>query len=460
MAPPGASAPLCGGARLTPRGAAGNLVGPMAEAELTILHVDMDAFYASVEIRDDPGLAGKPVAVGGPAKGRGVIAAASYEARRYGVRSAMPTSQALRLCPQLVLIAPDFERYTAESRRIMEIFRSYTPLVEPLSLDEAFLDVSGCQHLFGDAIAIGRAIKRDILRQTGLVASVGVAPSKFLAKLASDLDKPDGFRVIRPDEVRAVLDPLPVSKIFGVGPRTAKRLEALGVHTVADLASLRREDVLARFGSSGAWIHDLAHGIDPRRVVPRREEKSLSIERTFEVDLAEREELRLKLLEFSEELAWRLRAAGLRGRTVALKARFWNFKTVTRTRTLELATNLGPRLYSVSRELFERVPHVPLRLLGLSVSGLEDVRVPIQGTLFGAPRRAAPAAGNGRRVEVEPADERREKVAAGLDELRRKYGRGAVVPASLLGRERTTARDGSDGIGGVERVEDEGESEA
>ncbi|HVS16990.1 MAG TPA: DNA polymerase IV, partial [Planctomycetota bacterium] len=263
----------------------------MSADGLTILHVDMDAFYASVEVRDDPTLAGKPVAVGGPARGRGVIAAASYAARAFGVRSAMPTSQAVRLCPELVLLPPDFERYTAASRRIMEIFHSYTPLVEPLSLDEAFLDVSGCRHLHGDAIQIGRAIKRDILRTTGLVASVGVAPSKFLAKLASDMDKPDGFRVIGPDEVRSVLDPLPVSKIFGVGPRTAARLESLGVRTVGDLARRSREDVLKRFGSSGAWIHDLANGIDARRVVPRREEKSLSIERTFESDLSDREAL-------------------------------------------------------------------------------------------------------------------------------------------------------------------------
>lgn len=417
----------------------------MGAEGLSILHVDMDAFYASVEIRDDPTLAGKPVAVGGPARGRGVIAAASYEARKYGVRSAMATSQAERLCPELVLVPPNFERYTAESRRIMEVFHSYTPLVEPLSLDEAFLDVAGCQHLHGDAIAIGKAIKRDILRATGLVASVGVAPSKFLAKLASDMDKPDGFRVIRPDEVRAVLDPLPVSKIFGVGPRTAARLESLGVRTVGDLARRSREEVLKRFGSSGAWIHDLANGIDARRVVPRREEKSLSIERTFAGDLSDREELRLKLLEFSEELAYRLRSAGLRGRTVALKARFWTFKTVTRTKTLDHPTNLGPRLYSIARELFTRVPDVPLRLLGLSVSGLEDVRTPVQTTLFPA---AAPAARSS--APSEPSDERRERMSEGLDRLRKKYGRGTVQPASLLGRGRTTARDGSDGPGHVE----------
>ncbi|MHC4264252.1 MAG: DNA polymerase IV, partial [Planctomycetota bacterium] len=180
----------------------------------TILHVDMDAFYASVEVRDRPELEGRPVVVGGSAEGRGVIAAASYEARAFGVHSAMPTKRALELCPELVLLPPDFDRYTSASRQVMEIFRSFTPLVEPLSLDEAFLDVSGCERLHGDAVQIGRKIKAAILRETGLVASIGVAPTKFLAKLASDLDKPDGFRVIEPEHLREVLDPLPVSKLF------------------------------------------------------------------------------------------------------------------------------------------------------------------------------------------------------------------------------------------------------
>ena len=204
----------------------------MTADSLHILHVDMDAFYASVEVRDNPSLAGLPVCVGGPASGRGVISAASYEAREFGVHSAMPTAQARRLCPDLVLLPPDFDRYTEASRQIMAVFQSYTPLVEPLSLDEAFLDVAGCERLHGDVIEIGKSIRRDILRNTGLVASVGIAPSKFLAKLASDLDKPNGFRVIRPGEIREVLDPLPVSKIFGVGERTAKRLGVLGIHTV------------------------------------------------------------------------------------------------------------------------------------------------------------------------------------------------------------------------------------
>lgn len=407
---------------------------------LSILHVDMDAFYASVEVRDNPSLAGLPVCVGGPATSRGVISAASYEARRFGVHSAMPTAQARRLCPDLVLLPPDFERYTAVSRQVMAIFRRYTPLVEPLSLDEAFLDVAGCERLFGDAVEIGRAIQRDILRETNLVASVGVAPSKFLAKLASDLDKPAGFRVIRPDEVREVLDPLPVSKIYGVGERSAKRLEALGITTVGQLASRPREEVVRLFGASGAWIHDLAHGIDARRVTPRREEKSHGMERTFPEDVESREELRVFLLEFCEEVAFGLRDKGLRGRTVTLKARYADFTTVTRTQTLPLATNLGARLYAVARELLERVPPGPLRLVGVQVSNLEDVRTPVQETLFEGAERGSEA-----RAAWFDTRRRLENASAGLDKLRKKYGRDTVRPASLLGRDRLAGRDGTDG---------------
>ena len=401
----------------------------MTPAPITILHVDMDEFFAAVEVRDNPRLVGLPVCVGGGAHQRGVIASASYAARKFGVRSAMPTAQALSLCPALVLVPPNFERYTRESRKVMEIFRSYTPLVEPLSLDEAFLDVAGCERLFGDAVEIGQAIKREILRVTGLVASVGVAPTKFLAKLASDLDKPDGFRVIRPEDVRAVLDPLPVGAIFGVGPRTAKRLEALGVHTVGELAARPRDEVLARFGASGAWIHELAHGIDPRRVNPRREEKSYSVERTFENDLIDREALLQKLLEFCEELGERLRDRGLRGRTITLKARYGNFKTVTRSFTLDFATNLGPRIYAAARGLLARTPPGALRLLGVQVSGLDDVRAPLQGDLFGSELSA---------VDLDPGTVRLERAAASLDKLRKKYGARTVVPASLLATSRAS----------------------
>ncbi|MEX1024746.1 MAG: DNA polymerase IV [Planctomycetota bacterium] len=416
----------------------------------TILHVDMDAFFASVEVRDRPQLAGRPVAVGGSVEGRGVIAAASYEAREFGVRSALPTATAKRLCPELVLLPPDLERYTRESRRIMSIFRRYTPLVEPLSLDEAFLDVSGTERLFGDSIEVGRRIKAEILTESGLVASVGIAPSKFVAKLASDLDKPDGFRVIREHEVREILDPLPVSKIFGVGPRTAKRLENLGVHTVGQLAGLPREEVMQRFGSAGAWIHDLAHGIDTRRVNPRRQEKSHGMERTFAKDIDDREELRLLLFEFSEEVSHALRERGLRGRTITLKARFSDFRTTTRSKSLDVPVNAGKRIWAVARELLERVPPGPLRLLGVAVSNLEDVRAPVQAELFSDVEPIPAPAARGKngtanaaksRVEASTSAKHERLEAGALDSLRRRFGPGTVLPASLLGRPRHARTD-------------------
>jgi len=402
----------------------------------TILHVDMDAFYASVEVRDDPALRGLPVCVGGAADRRGVIAAASYEAREFGVHSAMPTAKALELCPELVLLQADFDKYTQVSRQIMGIFHRYTPLVEPLSLDEAFLDIEGTERLFGDAVEIGKRIKEDILKETGLVASVGIAPSKFLAKLASDLDKPDGFRVIPADKIREVLDPLPVSKIFGVGPRTARRLESLGVHTVADLASQDRKAVLREFGASGAWIHDLAHGIDARRVNPKRVEKSHGMERTFAEDIVEREELRLILYEFCEEVSYDLRHRGLRGRTVTLKARYWNFKTVTRSKTVDIPVNIGKRIYAVARELLDRIPEGPLRLLGIQIANLSDVREPVQTGLFGSPEAGRPDVG----------DKRLARASDAMDRLRKRYGRGAIVPASLLHRS-VSGRDREGGEG-------------
>ncbi len=397
-------------------------------APLQILHVDMDAFYASIEVRDNPSLAGLPVCVGGPASGRGVISAASYEARKFGVHSAMPSAQARRKCPNMVLLPPDFDRYTAASRQIMAIFRRFTPLVEPLSLDEAFLDVAASLRLFGSAEEIAVQIKKDILAETGLVASVGVAPTKFLAKLASDLDKPDGLRVIQEHEVRDVLDPLPVSKIFGVGPRTAQRLASMGVETVGQLAEKPRDQVSADFGAAGLWIHDLAHGIDPRRVTPRREEKSHGMERTFAEDIADREELLVLLLSFCEEVGFDLRHKGLRGRTVTLKARFSDFKTVTRTKTLDYATNLGPRLYVVAKELLGRVDKGALRLIGIQVSRLEDVRTQVQGSLFDDDP--------GSRQQWLTSVDRIEKATASADVIREKYGREALIPASLLGRKR------------------------
>ena len=277
---------------------------------------------------------------------------------------------------------------------------------------------------------IGQRIKDDILSATRLVASVGVAPTKFLAKLASDLDKPDGFRVIQPGEVRTVLDPLPVSKIFGVGPRNAERLHGLGVRTVGDLAKLPRNAVAKRFGASGLWIHDLAHGSDPRRVTSRREEKSRGIERTFAEDIADRQELRNLLFTFCEEVAFHLRDRGLRGKTVTLKARFSDFRTVTRTKTLDAPTNIGARIFRVARELLTKVDERPLRLLGVQVSRLEDVRQPVQQKLFEA------GAGGGSRTDALETQEKLAKVTPSLDKLRRKFGRGTIVPASTLNEKR------------------------
>ena len=408
---------------------------------LTILHVDMDAFYASVEIRDAPELAGLPVVVGGRSDSRGVISAASYEARAFGIHSAMATSVAERLCPDLVLLSPSFEKYTRVSRQIMSIFRRYTPIVEPLSLDEAFLDVSGCELLHGDAVQIGHSIRRDILKETSLVASIGVAPTKFIAKLASDLDKPDGFRVIERDQVRTVLDPLPVSKIFGVGRSTAKRLASLGIHTIGELASLERDDVAERFGSSGAWIHDLAHGIDPRRVTPRRPEKSHGMERTFAEDIDDRELLKKYLYEYCEEVAFALRDRGLQGKTIAVKARFSNFKTVTRSKTMDRHTNLGARIYATARELLDRVPAGPLRLLGLQISSLEDVRTAHQGSLFGEPdlpsavdpsKKASSPKGEPLRASKGTKEERLRRAMKGADKLRKKYGKRIVAPGAIV----------------------------
>jgi DNA polymerase-4 len=398
-----------------------------AAPEPPILHIDMDAFYASVELLRRPELAGRPVAVGGTPEGRGVIAAASYAARAFGVHSAQASAAALRRCPELVLIAPDFERYAAVSRQVMAIFKRYTPLVEPLSLDEAFLDVSGCERLFGGSIEIGRRIRAEILSETGLVASVGIAPNKFLAKLASGLDKPDGFRVIRAEEAQAVLAPLSIQHLFGVGERTAKRLSELGLTTIGALAALSPEQARQRLGPSAGYLYDLAHGRDSRRVVPQRAEKSHGLERTFPEDIEDRAELRRRLFGYCEEVAYDLRSRGLRGRTVTVKARFWNFQTVTRSRTLPQATNLGPRLFAAARELLERVPAGPLRLLGVAVSSLEDVRQPVQIELFPA-------------EEGDASEQRQQQLAAGLDRIRRKYGKSLVKPGLLFDAPQRAAR--------------------
>jgi DNA polymerase-4 len=349
-----------------------------------IIHVDMDAFYASVEIRDRPELAGKPVVVGGSPDGRGVVAAASYEARKYGVHSAMPAAQARRLCPNAVFLRSRIDCYAQVSREIREIFQAYTPLVEPLSLDEAFLDVTGSERLFGPAETIARQIKADILRQLRLVASTGVAPNKFLAKIASDLDKPDGFVVVRPDEAESFLEPLAVERIWGVGRQGSKTMHRLGVRTIGDLKRLSLDVLEDQFGSSGEHFWRLARGIDNRPVVPDREAKSISHETTFETDIADATILRGWLFELTDQVGRRLRRLGLRGGTAHIKVRFADFRTITRSQKLSEPTNTTDELFGVVVAMLEtRLPakHLSVRLLGMGVSDI-DASGRAQGQLF------------------------------------------------------------------------------
>ncbi len=357
-----------------------------------ILHVDMDAFYASVEIREQPGLAGRPVIVGGAPERRGVVSAASYEARKFGVHSAMPTARALRLCPEAVFLPVRMDLYAAVSRQIRAIFARYTPLVEPLSLDEAFLDVTESQTLFGPGAEIGRAIKQAIREELELVASVGVAPNKFLAKIASDLDKPDGFVEVKPEAVQDFLDPLPASRVWGVGKATCAELERYGIRTIADLRRQPHDWLLDRFGRFGARLYELARGIDSRPVVPDSEAKSLSHETTFPVDVRDRETLRARLLDLTEQVARRLRRHDRLARTVQLKLRFADFRSITRSRTLPEPTDVTAEIWHATEGLFRTAlknETRPVRLIGMGVHELVDPagEPHIQPDLFAEPQR-------------------------------------------------------------------------
>jgi DNA polymerase-4 len=339
-----------------------------------ILHVDMDAFYASVEERDRPELAGRPVIVGGTPDKRGVVAAANYAVRKFGVHSAMPTATALRLCPRAIVLPPRMSYYAEISEQIRGILFRFTPLVEPQSLDEAFLDVTGSEALFGPAVGVARRIRQAIRSEVGLIASVGVAPNKFLAKIASDLEKPDALVVVDAAGVQEFLDPLPVGRIWGVGRVTGSAFETLGIRTIGELRRLAPETLRRQFGSQGEHFWELAHGIDERRVVPDRDARSISHETTFATDVHDREALRAWLLELTEHVGRRLRRHRLRGRTVQLKVRFPDFRTVTRAYTLPQATNTTHEIWTAAAEMLERslpAPNVGVRLLGVGVSGLE-----------------------------------------------------------------------------------------
>lgn len=386
----------------------------MNNSTLTIIHVDMDAFYASVEQRDRPELRGKPVIVGGSPESRGVVSTASYEARQYGVHSAMPTSRAKRLCPQGIFLPVRMKHYANVASQIREIFHSFSPLVEPLSLDEAFIDVKGCEGLFGSAIEIGKSIKARIQQETNLIASVGVASCKFLAKLASDLEKPSGFVVIEPDQCRDILDPLSVSRLPGVGAKGLKRLETLGIHTIGQLATLSIETLKGHLGKSGEYLWHLAQGIDQRAVVPDEQAKRISSETTFAQDIGDRESLRSWLLRLTEQVGMRVRRHGYKARTIDIKIRTSAFQTHTRSQTLNLPSDLTEELWQTVRQLFEeRVPDswLPIRLIGVGASGLLKEEES-QGDLFEQDWRT-----------------KQRSLDHTLDEIRQQFGQDAVQRA-------------------------------
>jgi DNA polymerase-4 len=337
-----------------------------------IVHLDMDAFYASVEQRDDAALRGKPVAVGGRPESRGVVAAASYEARVFGVRSAMPMARAMRLCPELVIVPPDFERYRQVSGQVMEILRACTPLVEPLSLDEAYLDVT--ENAWGEEFGtrVAKRLKQQILEETHLTASAGVAPNKFLAKIASGYRKPDGLTVISPERVESFLQELSVEALWGVGPVTARKLRAVGIERLVQIRTVDLALLHQTVGSLADWLRQLSHGDDPRPVEPNRESKSSSTENTYAQDLVELDAIRAELERMGRENAEWLARRRLTARTVTIKVRYSDFTTVTRSHTLSLPTADSEVIASWAVELIARTEagRRPVRLLGVRVQGL------------------------------------------------------------------------------------------
>ncbi|MFG3298559.1 DNA polymerase IV [Micromonospora chersina] len=381
-----------------------------------ILHVDMDAFFASVEVRRRPELRGRPVVVGGIGP-RGVVSSASYEARRFGVRSAMPTARARALCPQAVYLPPDFTAYSAASRAVMRIFRDVTPLVEPLSLDEAFLDVAGARRLFGAPTEIARLIRRRVAEEQDLTCSVGVAPSKFVAKLGSTRAKPDGLLVVPATRVLEFLHPLPVAALWGVGERSAEALRRLGLRTVGDLAEAPPGLLRRAVGEASAGhLHELAWGRDPRRVSPEHVEKSIGAEVTFDTDVTDPAEIRRALLALAEKAGARLRAAGQVGRTVSLKVRMADFRTVSRSRTLGVPTDTAREMFDTAWALWTALaPGEPVRLVGVRMEGLAAAEETPQQLTLGAPERGW-----------------REAEAA-ADAAAARFGRSVIGPASLLG---------------------------
>jgi DNA polymerase-4 len=388
-------------------------------ALLTILHVDMDAFYAAIEALDHPEWRGLPLVVGAAPDERGVVSTCSYEARRYGIHSAMPSRTAGKLCPQAIFVAPRMERYAEISARIMEIFEEFTPLVEPLSLDEAFLDVGGALKIFGDAAAIAGELKGRIKTRLGLTASVGIACNKFLAKMASDMNKPDGLTVVPLTEagIMAFLAPLPATKMWGIGKVTGTRLAKAGIRTIGQLQALDMNALARLFGKAGAAdIYDLARGRDSRPVVTHWEEKSISNEHTFAHDEPDLERVRQRLLELAEEVGGRLRQAGKLAGTARIKLRYGDFSTITRQKSFAAALDNDRELIACALALFERERvKRAIRLVGFGVSNLMEAAqpAPAQQELF---KELSGTAQNGRNRNLDQA----------VDALRRSFGGDAI----------------------------------
>ena len=378
-----------------------------------ILHVDLDAFFASVELLDRPELVDQPVVVAGRSL-RSVVTAANYPARKYGVRSAMPLGQAMRLCPKAVVLEPHFEKYRSYSNKVMAIFDEMTPLVERLGIDEAFLDVSGARSLLGAPSAVAELIRTRVRDELGLVCSVGAAATKFVAKVASSRAKPNGLLVVPRDETLAFLHPLPIGALWGVGGVTEEALMKRGLRTIGDIASTPLESLQRAVGdAAGRKLHDLANGIDPRLVTTRAEEKSVGHEVTFETDITDAEVLRRELLRLSVQVAARLKTAGIVGGTVVLKLRYADFTTITRSRKLSEPTDLGRRIFEEVRASYDALgAHRSVRLIGVRVEQLAD--------------------SGGHQLGLWDFDESWREAERAIDGVSEKFGRGAVGPASLL----------------------------
>jgi DNA polymerase-4 len=381
-----------------------------------ILHIDMDAFYASVEQLDNPRLKHKCVIVGGTSN-RGVVSAASYEARRYGVRSAMPIYQAKQKCPHGIFVRPRMDRYQEVSRKIMAVLRDFSPLVEPVSIDEAYVDIRGCQRLFGEPQEIAWEIKRKIKEAVNLTCSVGVAPNKFLAKIASDMQKPDGLTLILPDEVAAFVDSLPIDKVPGVGHKMQRHLELLGIRTLGDVQRLSQKTLQRHLGKFGERLRTLASGTDDSPVTPHAPHKSISSEHTLAADTRDTALLKNFLLRQSEEVAKQLRNAGVRARTIAIKIKDADFKQVTRRTTIANPTQSSKTIYRTAAKLMDDFKITKkIRLIGVGTSGFSTVSAAVQIGLF---------------ENHEDSGDDWEKVDKALDSISRKFGLNAVQRATL-----------------------------